>query len=100
MNELGWVFIGAFAALSTFMTLRTSDNTVAIISGISGTFAWLLFGFYALQITYYSGGSSFTQSYPAMAVLGVMMAAPNFYVALTGPLDLVTDEPELRSEVT
>lgn len=100
MNELGWVFIGALASVLTFQTLRTEDNTIAIISGLAGTFAWLLFAFYSLQITYYNGSSTEVQHFPAMAAFGVMMAAPNFYIALTGPLDVVTDNRKLAEEVS
>lgn len=55
--------------------------------------------FYALEVTVSDSGVTTIYRYPAMAAFGVLMAAPNLYVALRGPLEIVKDRDALAGEV-
>lgn len=92
MLQLTWLFVGALAMLATALTLRTADDQTAIMSGLAGTITWLLWAYSALNVVTYDGGSQFTHAYPGLAALGVMLALPNLFVALTGPLMVARDQ--------
>lgn len=101
MKVLAWVMLGLIAAGFTYLTLTTDNDQLAIISGLVAMFSWLLFGYFALGITIYDQtGTPHTDRYPAMAAYGLMMALPNLYVAITGPLEIIRDREGLRREVT
>lgn len=100
MKPIGWILVGAVGAGATYLTLTTESDELAIVSGLVGMFTWLLFGFLSLEIVVYSSGIEATSRYPSMAAWGVMMAAPNLYVALTGPLHIIKDRDRLSEEVT
>lgn len=98
MNVIAWVFLGTFAAAWTYLSqTRESDDQLLLISGLIGGFSWLLWSFYALDVTPVTGGA--VERYPAMAAFGVGIAAPNFYVALRGPLEIVKNREALGQEV-
>lgn len=101
MKPIGWVFVGVVAAGATYVTLTTDNDQLAIISGLIGMLSWLMFSFLSLEIIIYdgAGGEQITR-YPSMTAWGLAMAAPNLYVALTGPLHIIRDRDQLRSEVS
>lgn len=100
MKVLAWVFVGFIGACASYISVTTDNDQVAIISGCIGLISWLLFAYFSLSITVYdTNGSPHTTRYPAMALWGLAMAAPNLYVALTGPLEILTDSSQLREEV-
>lgn len=94
MLQNTWLFVGLIAALATALTLWTADDQTAIISGLIGTVTWLTWAYSALNVITYDGGSQFAHSYPALAALGVMLAVPNLFVALTGPLAVARDQTD------
>lgn len=101
MNVIAWVGLGAFATGWTYLSqTRESDDQLLLLSGLIGGFAWLLFAFFALSVTESSSGVTTVFRYPAMAAFAVGMAAPNFYVALRGPLEIVKNRGRLREEVS
>lgn len=100
MTPLGWVFVGAVGIGATYISLTTDSDQLAIVSGLIGLVTCLLFAFLSLEIVLYEDGIETTKRYPAMAAWGLAMAAPNLYVALTGPLEIVRDRDQLREEVT
>jgi hypothetical protein len=99
MKVLAWIFVGLVGAGATYVTLTTDSDQLAIIGGLIGFFSWGMFAWSALSITVYDGGTAHTTRYPAMAAYGLMLAAPNLYVALTGPLELVKDRETIKQEV-
>lgn len=99
MNQLPWLFIGLLAAVATFLSVTTTDDQTGIISGLIGTLTWLTFSYHSLSVTVYSNGTEFVSRYPELAALGVALAAPNLFVALTGPIALVGDREEISQEV-
>jgi len=100
MIALAWVFLGAIGVVSTYLSLTADNDDLVIITGLIGTLAWLLFAFYALDVTIYDqAGTLHTDRYPAMALFGLAMAAPNLYIAITGPLELMSNRERLEREV-
>lgn len=101
MKVLAWVFIGLIGAVSTYISLTTDDNQMAIMSGLIGGLSWMLFAYFSLEIAVYTqNGDRVITRYPSMAAYGLAMAAPNIYVALTGPLELVRNrDTEIKQEV-
>lgn len=100
MKPLAWIFIGAIGAGATLISVTTDNDQVAIISGLVGTLSWLLFAYFSLSITTIDQSGTFhTTRYPALAAYGVAMALPNFFVALTGPLEILTNPEDLKQEV-
>lgn len=100
MLQLTYLFVGLIAAVATFQTIRTADDQVAIISGLIATMAWLLWAYSSLNVIVYDGSSNpIAAAYPSLAAFGVMMAIPNLYIALTGPLRIARDPNDLAQEV-
>lgn len=99
MTPLILAFLGIVALVFTGLTLTTADDQTAIISGLLGATTWTLWAYSTLNVTIYSGGSEFTESYPAFAALGLALAAPNAFVALTGPLMLAKNPDAIAEEV-
>jgi len=99
MFQFTWIFLGVVALVVTVMTLRTADDQLAIVSGLAGTMSWALWGYSALNVVVISGGTEFAQQYPSLAAFGVVMAIPNLFVALTGPLQIARDRSQLTDEV-
>lgn len=101
MQELTWVFLGVIAAAATYVALSTPDDQRVIIFGLIGFLTWGLFAYGALSVQHVSANGVISiHRYPALTAWGLMMAAPNFYVALTGPLELVRNPRELQGEVS
>lgn len=99
MNQLPWLFIGALAACATYISVTTTDDQTGIISGLFGTLAALTFAYHSLAVTVISNGSVHVSRYPELAVLGLALASPNLFVALTGPLAIAADPDKIREEV-
>lgn len=100
MQLIGLIFIGVVAAGASYITLTTSNNDVAIVAGLIGCFSWLLFAFFALDVTVFDdSGAAQTVRYPALTAWGLMMAVPNVYVALTGPLEIISEQAPRKNEI-
>lgn len=100
MKLIGLIFIGVVGFGATLLSVTTDNDEVAIITGLIGTVSWLLFAFFALDVTHFdNSGNAYTTRYPALAAYGLAMAAPNFYVALTGPLQIISDTNPRKNEV-
>lgn len=100
MNELAWILLGVIGAGATFVSVTTDNDQIAILSGLVGTLSWLLFAYGALGVTTIDqSGTLHTSRYPALAAYGVAMAIPNFFVALTGPLEILNNREQLKQEV-
>ncbi len=100
MQLIGLIFIGVVAAGASYLSVTTSNNDVAIVTGLVGSFSWLLFAFFALDVTVFDdSGAAQTVRYPALTAWGLMMAAPNLYVALTGPLEIISEQAPSEKEI-
>jgi len=99
MYQFSWIFLGVVALVVTVMTLRAGDDQLAIVSGLAGTISWALWGYSALNVVVVSGGTEFAQQYPSFAAFGVVMAIPNLFIALTGPLSIARNREQLTNEL-
>jgi hypothetical protein len=100
MQLIGLIFIGLVAAGATFLSVTTTNNEIAIIAGVIGAVTWLLFAFFALDVTIVDDSGTISKvRYPALAAWGLMMMAPNAFVALTGPLQIISDTNPRQGEV-
>lgn len=99
MLQHTWIFLGVVALVATVMTLRTPDEQLAIIGGLTATITWGVWAYGALDVTTVSGGTEFAYAYPSLAAVGVVLAIPCLFVALTGPLRIVQDRDQLADDV-
>jgi hypothetical protein len=90
MIWVAWLFIGAVAILSTAATLLTNDDAMAILLGIAGFGSWGLVAYGSFDVAMLSNGSEFTYTMPAVAIFCAGISLIPLYIALTGPIDLVT----------
>lgn len=99
MLQLTYLFLGAVAFIVTVLTLTTADDQTAILTGIMGAVSWLLWAYSSLNIVVVDGGGAdVAHQYPSLAAFGVVMAIPNLFVALTGPLQIARDPRGLAEQ--
>ena len=80
----------AIAVLSTAAALYTTDNGIAILAGLIGTFSSGLATYGLFNIEVVSNGSVVgVGSQPGLALFTATLAMLAAYPALTGPIDLV-----------
>jgi len=80
----------AIGMLSTAAALYTTDNGIAILAGVIGTFSAGLATFGLFNIEVVSNGTVVgVGSQPALALFTATLAMLAAYPALTGPIDLV-----------
>lgn len=85
-----WLFIGVLAVLSTGIALLTTDDDLAIISGIAGLLTWGLFAYNALEVEVVDGGTTVTMTMPSVTIISVAFAVVPTLIALTGPVEIVS----------
>lgn len=90
MIWVAWLFIGVVAILTTGATLATDDDGAAILLGIAGFASWGMVAYGSFDVTMLSGGSEFSYTMPAVTIFAVGLSLIPLYIALTGPIDLVT----------
>jgi mannitol-specific phosphotransferase system IIBC component len=99
MYETTWVFVGVVSVLATIGALLTDDNGMAILTGILGFVAWGIWTFGALNIEIITdSGVVLTKSNPAAAILGVALALIPGFIALTGPVEIVSRVRDTRMD--
>jgi hypothetical protein len=80
----------AIGVLATAAALYTTDNGIAILAGVIGTFASGLATYGLFNIEVVSNGSVVAAgSEPAIALFTATLAMLAAYPALTGPIDLI-----------
>jgi hypothetical protein len=84
----GWLFVGLLAAILLRQALYTTDDNVAIMTGLLSFGAWGLFAYQSLSVEFTLGGGAdpVTRRYPAMALFAVAFGVIGLYIALTGPI--------------
>ena len=96
MLESAWIFVGRIAFLWTVLTvlgatyLDSADDGLTITGGVIGFVLWGVWTFGALNIEVIQGTNTIAFQHPELAVLGVAMALIPGYIALTGPIELVS----------
>lgn len=89
MLQSAWLFIGAIALIATISAVYTTQDGIAVISGVAGFLAWGVFTFGAFQVRVVTQCCVFTRTMPAAAILAVALSLIPAYIALTGPIELV-----------
>jgi hypothetical protein len=88
MIQSAWLFIGTVALLATAAAFRSEDNADATLFGAVGLVTWLVWAYGSLQIEVADGGVVFEFEAPAVALLGVVFAAPPAIVTILGALEI------------
>lgn len=107
MLESAFLFVGVIAFLWTVLTVTAAvyvspdDNTgdgLATIGGVVGFVLWGVWTFGTLNVEVANGSTVYQFTHPELALLGVAMALVPGYIALTGPIELISRarEPEMR----
>lgn len=97
MLESTWLFIGATALLTTGMAAATQTQAsayfdryadpIAIVAGMIGLVSWAILAYGSLDLTVVGDSVTYSFSQPAVTFWCAIMALPNLYVALTGPME-------------
>lgn len=89
MLESAWLFTGLLAIIATTACVLTTDDGIAIISGVLGFIAWGVWTFGTLGVEAVGDSTTFTFSMPSVTLLGVAFAMVPAYIALTGPVEII-----------
>lgn len=85
-----WAFVGALAVLVSGLAVLTSDDGLAIMTGVAGFILWGVFTFGALNLERATRCCIQTFSYPSVALIGIMLSLGPGYIALTGPVNIIS----------
>lgn len=93
-----WLFIGVLALLASGVAIATEDNGIAMVAGTLGFVLWGLWAFGALNVEVVDNGSTLTFELVEVAIVGFAMAMIPGYIALTGPIELISRhrDPDVR----
>lgn len=97
MYVTAWAVLSALCLLWTgallYVATRTETDVAAIsqLMGVIGTILWLVWAWGTLEIQVPSEDTTaeIVYSHPELALVGLLMALPPAYIALTGPFELV-----------
>lgn len=98
MLESAWIFLGraamiitiATAVVAAMSTPRGDGDALTMVGGVTGFILWGMWAYGALNVEYVNNGSTFVFSNPELTVLGIALAMIPGYLALTGPIELVS----------
>lgn len=96
MLDVAWLFLGGIAAVASVVAVVTDDNAIAVVAGVIGCLAWLLWSFAAYGGVETADGTTF-QMWP-LALFGTALALVPGVIALTGPVELFGDAGETGVE--
>lgn len=88
MLQNAWLFVGVLAILATGAAVLTDDDGIAIASGSLGFVAWAIWSYGALNVVVGETGETWTM--PELTMLGVALALIPGYIALTGPVEIIS----------
>jgi hypothetical protein len=86
----GWTLLTVGAAVSS------SADGLVTLGGVVGFVLWGVWTFASFDIVAQSGCSSIRYSEPELAFVGVIMAIPCAWIALTGPVETASDATKTR----
>jgi len=98
MLESTWLFIGLGAFLTTGVAVLTTDDGVAIMSGIVGFLSWGFLAYGSLNLKVVGDSVTYSFSQPGVTMWCVMMALVPGFIALTGPTDIINRYREPATE--
>ena len=85
-----WLLIGVVGVIATGAALQTNDDSLAMLTGVTGFIAWGVWAFGALDLEVYRNATVYTVNEPVVAIVGVMLALLPGWIALTGPIEAVS----------
>lgn len=107
MLESGWLFVGRVAFVWTLVTVlgavlveptdKAGDWLVTVGGGV-GFVVWGVWTFGSLDVEVVSGGTVVTLAHPELTILGVVMAIIPGYLALTGPIEMISRARDTHME--
>lgn len=96
MLESAWLFLGAMAFIWTVLNVLASSIVsgesydLVIIAATAGTIMWGVWVFGTLSgVEVASEATVYNFRMAPVALVGVVMALPNVYLALVGPIEIV-----------
>lgn len=89
MIESAWLFTGGLATLATIGALLTTDDGMAIITGVLGFISWGVWTFGTLEVIVVRDAVTYSYSMPSITFVGLAFALVPAYIALTGPVEIV-----------
>lgn len=108
MLESTWLFIGTTALLTSGVALATQTQAsqyfdryadpVAIVVGTIGVFSWGILAYGSLDITVVGDSVTYSFTQPSVTFWCLIMALPNLYVALTGPMESLKRATAARAD--
>lgn len=93
-----WAFIGMVAIAATGVALYTSDNAMAIITGLLGMFGWGMWSFGALNLQVVRDATVYQFGEPMLTIFGVALALVPGFIAINGPIEMVQRYRDPRPE--
>lgn len=99
MLQSTWLMITfiALCATAVAVSMKTkaagfvgNDNGVAIFSGVVGLISWGLVAYGSLNIVVVGDSVTHSFSMPSVTYFAIMMALIPAYVALTGPVEIIS----------
>lgn len=84
-----WLFVGVVAILASGMALLTTDDGVAVLTGVLGFVAWGVWVFGSLNLQVVRDATVYTFSSPVVAFIGIAFALVPAWIALTGPVEII-----------
>jgi hypothetical protein len=84
-----WLFVGAIALAASGVALLTSDDNLAMITGVMGFVGWGIWTFGALNLEVARDATVYTYSLPSVAIIGIAVALIPGFIALTGPVEVI-----------
>lgn len=90
MLESAWLFTGALATITTLGAVLTTDDGLAILTGTLGFILWGLWAYGTIDLVVVADTTTYTYSMPELTIVGVAVSLLPAYIALTGPLELIS----------
>lgn len=99
MLESAFLFVGAIAFAWTLVTLLAATyatpaagagDGLATMAGVVGFVLWGVWTFGTLEIEVVADTTTYTFTHPELTFLGVALALVPGYIALTGPIELIS----------
>lgn len=93
-----WLVAVTVAVLATIGALTTTDDGLAIITGIIGFLTFGIAAFGALDLRVVRGATTYQFTQTELAILLVALSLLPGWIALTGPVQIIQRVRETRME--
>lgn len=90
MLESAWLFLGVLGILSLGAAVTTADDAVAIVAGTLGFVLWGVWTYGSLDVEVVADTTIHRFEMPTVSLVGLALAIVAGYIALTGPVELVS----------